>query len=222
MAYREILSAVAIALTLVAFYPYVRGIAAGRVKPHVFSWVTWGATTLVVFLAQIEAHGGVGAWPIGVSGAITTGIAVLAYLKRADVAVTRTDWLFFVTALSALPLWYFTADPLWAVAVLTTVDLLGFGPTVRKAYADPHAESLTFFALFMVRNLIVVAALESRSLTTVLFPAAVAAACALLMALIVYRRRACPRNRVPRSASRRDGACTPAPSPATLPPNRMS
>lgn len=147
MLYKELLGAVAIALTVMAFYPYIRSIIKGEIKPHVFSWVTWGTTTFVVFLAQLEDNGGAGAWPIGLSGSITTGIAVLAYLKRTDITITRTDWLFLVTAMSSLPLWYFTSDPMWAVVVLTTVDVLGFGPTVRKAYNLPHSESLLFFAL---------------------------------------------------------------------------
>jgi len=47
---------------------------------------------------------------------------------------------------------------------------------------------LLLFALFTARNLIVIMALENYSITTVLFPAAVAAACVLLMAMLVYRR----------------------------------
>lgn len=189
MPFKELLSATAIALTFIAFYPYARGIVNNTVKPHVFSWVIWGTTTFVVFFAQLEAEGGVGAWPIGVSGGITICIAILAFVKRADTAITRSDWLFFIAAMSSLPLWYFTADPTWAVVVLTVVDLLGFGPTIRKAHADPHGESLSFFALFAARNSIVVLALESYSVATVLFPAAVAAACLLLIAMIVWRRQ---------------------------------
>lgn len=190
MPYKEILSAIAIALTFAAFVPYIRTIIRGTTKPHVFSWVIWGTTTFVVFLAQLEGKGGVGAWPIGVSGIITMLIAFLAYVKRADITVTITDWLFFVSAMAALPLWYVTSDPLWAVVILTTVDALGFGPTVRKAYSFPHSESLLFFALFATRNLLVIMALEYYSVTTVLFPAVIAAACILLMALLTYRRRA--------------------------------
>ena len=143
----------------------------------------------MVFLAQLEDNGGVGAWPIGVSGSITIFIALLAWLKRGDITITRTDWLFFVSAMPSLPFWYFTSDPLWAVVILTTVDVLGFGPTVRKAYAFPHTESLLFFSLFTARNLIVIMALENYSVTTVLFPAVIAAACLLLITLIIYRRR---------------------------------
>lgn len=188
MPYKEILSIAAIALTFIAFFPYIRAIIKGTLKPHVFSWIIWGSTTFVVFLAQLEDHGGVGAWPIGVSGIISLFIAWLAYLKRADLAITRTDRLFLVSALSALPLWYVTSDPLWAVVLLTVIDVLGFGPTLRKAYAFPHSESLQFFALFAARNFIVILALEHYSITTALFPAVIAAACLLLMALIAYRR----------------------------------
>ncbi|MBI5660370.1 MAG: hypothetical protein HZC43_12695 [Nitrosomonadales bacterium] len=190
MPYKEILSAAAIVLTFAAFVPYIRTILSGATKPHVFSWVIWGATTFVVFLAQLEGKGGVGAWPIGVSGGITIFVAFLAYVKRADIAITKTDWLFFASAMSSLPLWYLTSDPLWAVVVLTTVDILGFGPTVRKAYSFPHSESLLFFSLFAARNLLVIMALENYSVTTVLFPAVIAAACMLLMAMVAYRRRA--------------------------------
>lgn len=188
MFYKEILSTVAIALTFIAFYPYIRSIIQGSVKPHVFSWVIWGATTFIVFLAQLEDSAGTGAWPIGVSGCISIFIALLAYIKQADIAITRTDWVFFVSAMSSLPFWYFTSDPLWAVVILTTIDVLGFGPTARKSYHYPYSESLLFYALFMARNLIVIMALENYSVITVLFPAVIAAACMLLIIMMTYRR----------------------------------
>ena len=190
MFYKELLSAIAITLTIAAFYPYMRAIIQGAVRPHVFSWVIWGATTFVVFLAQLKDAGGAGAWPIGVSGSNTVFIALLAYLQRSDISITGTDWLFFVLAMSSLPFWYITSNPLWAVVILTTVDVLGLGPTVRKAYAFPHSESLLFFSLIAARNLIVIMALENYSVTTVLFPAVIAAACMALIAMVMYRRRA--------------------------------
>lgn len=185
----EALSGVAILLTLIAFVPYIKSILQGSTKPHIFSWVIWGATTFVVFLAQLEAKGGVGAWPIGVSGVITIFIAVLAYLKRADISITKIDWLFFIMAMSSLPLWYFTANPLWAVITLTITDLLGFGPTLRKVYASPQSETVLFFSLFALRNFIVLLALESYSVTTVLFPVVIGLACLVVVTIIVYRRK---------------------------------
>ncbi len=189
MVYKEILSAMAIVLTFIAFFPYIRSILRGQVRPHVFSWVIWGITTFVVFLAQLEDKGGVGAWPIGVSGVITLFVAFLAYIKRSDIMITKIDWLFFILALSSLPFWYLSSNPLWAVIILTTVDVFGFVPTIRKAYNDPYSESLLFFALFTVRNFIVIIALENYTVTTILFPAAIAIACLLFIIMVVYRRK---------------------------------
>lgn len=187
---KETLSALAIALTFIAFSPYIRSILKGETKPHVFSWVLWGLSTLVVFFAQLADHGGAGAWPIGVSAVITLGVAVLAWRKRADVSLTPMDWTFFLLGLTSLPLWFFTSDPLWAVVILTMVDVLGFGPTFRKAHAHPHEEKLSFFALIAARNLTATLALENYSLTTVLFPATMAMACILFILMVAARRRA--------------------------------
>ncbi|PHS72188.1 MAG: hypothetical protein COB22_05675 [Cycloclasticus sp.] len=82
MLIKEILSSVAIALTFYAFFPYIRSILKGEVKPHVFSWVIWGTTTLIVFFAQLAGGAGVGAWPIGISSLITIYVAFLAYLME--------------------------------------------------------------------------------------------------------------------------------------------
>lgn len=185
---KEFLAGIAIVLTLVVFIPYFVDILRNKTKPHVFSWMIWGLTTFVVFFAQISSHGGVGAWPIGVSGSFTIIIALLAFIKRDDISITKSDWVFFIVAVSALPLWYMTSDPTWSVVILTVVDILGFGPTFRKVYASPHTESISFYAMFMIRNTIVVGALESYSIATTLFPAAVAVACLTIIMLILIRR----------------------------------
>jgi len=187
--YKEMLGAIAIVLTAIAFFPYIRSILNGDTKPHVFSWVIWSSTTFIVFIAQLKEGGGAGAWPIGVSGLITLFVAMLAYFKKSDKSITVIDWCFFLSAMASLPAWYLTSDPLWAVVILTTVDVLGFGPTLRKAYSHPFEEKLTFFSIFMARNLIVIMALEQYSVTTVLFPAVIAAACWILVIMVMLRRR---------------------------------
>ncbi len=182
-------SGLAIVITFMAFIPYIRGILQGRIKPHLFSWLIWGMTTLIVFFAQLDADGGTGAWPIGVSGVITIYIAFLSYVKRGDISITRLDRLFFSAALLSIPCWYFTSNPMWAVILLTTIDLLGFGPTIRKAYDHPYEESLLFIFMFFLRNTFALLALESYSLTTMLFPLSICVVCLFLCTLISYRRR---------------------------------
>lgn len=186
---KELLSALAIALTFIAYIPYIRSIKSGATRPHVFSWVIWGLSTLIVFAAQLAGGGGVGAWPIGVSAIVTIYVAGLAFIKKSDASITIPDWWFLALALLSLPVWIVTEDPLWAVIILTFVDLLGFGPTFRKAYFRPFEEQLLFFGLMAARNFISIAALEVYSMTTILFPAVTGAACIVFIAMVMVRRR---------------------------------
>ena len=189
MIYKQLLGAIAIGLTIIAYYPYIRSIIQGKTKPHVFSWVIWGTSTCIVFLAQLADKGGAGAWVIGFSGIISIYVAFLAYIKRSDSSITRIDRLFFIVAMTALPIWYLTSDPLWAVVILTTVDVFGFAPTFRRSYISPFEEQLMFYVVMALRNLVVLSALENYSLTTVLFPATIAIACLIFSLMVVYRRR---------------------------------
>ncbi len=185
---KEVFSLIAIILTFIAFIPYIRSIQQGKTIPHAFSWIIWASVTFIIFLAQLTDKGGVGAWPIGVSGVITLYVAILAYGKKSDLSITTTDWLFFITALSAIPFWYFTSNPLWAVLILTTIDLFGFAPTFRKSYQYPYSEQLTFYAIIASRNLFSIFALENYSITTLLFPAATGLACILFIQMVSLKR----------------------------------
>ncbi|OSM01483.1 hypothetical protein [Magnetofaba australis] len=186
---QPIATGLATLITIWAFSTYILKIVGGKTIPHVFSWVVWGVTTSIVFVAMVSAGGGMGAWPVGLSGAMTLGVAWLSFKRRGDITITRLDWAFFLAALGSIPLWLATHDPLWAVVLLTTVDILGFGPTIRKAYDSPFEETPSFYLIYAVRNGLVLYALEERNLAGTLFPAAIGIACAALALLIVWRRR---------------------------------
>ena len=187
--YKEYLSDFGILLTFVAYIPYIRLILRGKIKPHVISWAIWGLTTLIVFLAQLSDNGGVGAWVIGVSGTLVTAIAVLAYFKKSDSTIKKLDWFFLFVAIAALCSWYFTANALTAVVILTFMNVVGFAPTIRKSFNEPYSEDIVFFTILIPRNLISIVALEHYSVTTVFFPAVTAVACLSLVVLIIVRRR---------------------------------
>lgn len=193
MNFLQAMGLLSIALTFAAYAPYVTQIRRGTMRPHVFSWLIWTISTAVVFLAQVAADGGPGAWPTGLSALLTAYVTWLAWSLRRNISITRSDWFFLCAALGSVPLWYMTGNPLWAVVILTTIDVLGFGPTVRKLYNLPYEESLWFYLLFAMRSGISLLALETLSPTTVLFPLAMVLACLVVCGLLLWRRRVIPR-----------------------------
>jgi len=85
-------------------------------------------------------------------------------------------------------LWLVANDPIWAVVLITIIELLGFGPTLHKTWLHPYSESMSFLVIMIVRNALIIVALDQLSLTTALFPAAVAAACWALIAVMAWRK----------------------------------
>lgn len=187
--FKIVSSILASLLTFVAMIPYIFSILNNKTKPHIFSWIIWGLTTLIVFFAQLKENGGLGAYPIGLSALITIFIAFLAYFKKSDNSINKLDYLFFLLSISSLPIWYFTEKPIYAVCILTFADIIGFFPTFRKAYFLPFEEDVTFFSIFIFRNTLSVLALENRNMTTVFFPISIAIACLMLVLMILFRRK---------------------------------
>ena len=97
------------------------------------------------------------------------------------------DYVFLLLALLAIPIWLLTANPLWAVILITLVDIFGFGPTLRKAYYYPEQENRNFYLLFFIRCIFVILALETYSLTTILFPSAIGLSCLSMTLMLMFR-----------------------------------
>jgi len=187
---KAVFATIAMLISAISFLPYIWSTLRGKVRPHVLSWSIWGLTTTIVFLAQRTAGAGVGAWPVGLAAMMAFLIAIIAFIKRGEIRITASDWLFFVLALGALPLWYVTDNPLWAVLLVTAIDILGFGPTIRKAYHQPQTDSVLFFSLIVLRNVFVLLALEHYSLTTALFPAAIGTMALIVATTVISQRPA--------------------------------
>lgn len=184
---KDLLGFIAVMLTLIGYAPLLYKIFKGNVKPHPFTWFIWTFATLTVFFAQAFNNGGAGAWSIGFSGSITFVITIFAFSKRSDYKITIIDWVFLLVAFSALPLWFFTSNALYAVFILTVVDLLGYGPTLRKAYYRPHEEYIPTYVIMSIRNIVSIFAMREISLTNTLFQFAVTIANTMVITIILLQ-----------------------------------
>jgi len=186
---KQYLAAVAIILTFVGYLPYLLAILRNKAKPHAFSWFIWGITMSSVFVAQIYGGGGVGAASLGLSALIALGIAVISYLKKSDDTIAKMDWVFLCMALMAIPLWFFTANPLYAVMVLTIVDAIGYLPTLRKAYHKPFEENALVFFMMTISSIFALLALETYSLANMMFQVMIIIGNIIVISVLLIRRR---------------------------------
>ncbi len=80
-------------------------------------------------------------------------------------------------------------DPLWSVMLVTAIDVLAFWPTVRKSWAFPDEEKAQTYALSTAKYALMLVALDSVNVTTVLYPASQVIMSTLFVMMLTWRRK---------------------------------
>lgn len=186
--YYDILGALSVVIGVVSFLPYFRDIYRGTTKPHPFSWLIWGVLDSTVFAAQVVKGAGAGSWATAVTLVFTFIIALVSF-NRGEKRITIIDWLCLLGGLSGIALWFFTSDPWNAVIIVTLTNSLAMIPTLRKSYLRPREETMSTYALAILKWIPALAAMESFTPTNWLFPASLVFWNSVLVALLIVRRR---------------------------------
>jgi hypothetical protein len=188
MVEKEIYGTISTLIALISNGAYFISVVRKKTHPHVFSWTIWGVLTGITFFAQRSADAGPGAWHMAVNSAICFIVAGLA-VTRGRPDIKRSDIVSFACALVALPLWYLTRQPLIAVLIVIGVEAFAYYPTFRKSWRRPHEELALTYSLDCLRCLISLLAMDSYSLTTVLYPSFIVIINIALVSLLLRRRQ---------------------------------
>lgn len=184
---KNLLGWLSVALVAVSTVIYWRLMLRGRIKPHLFTWLIWGLAVGIAAAGRHTERAGPGAWGMAAISLSCLSIALLL-LRYGERDVTRGDVVALLACLTALPLWYFTANALAAIILVTAIDLGGYYPTVRKSYVRPHEEATYNFILANIVHGLSLAANQTYSLATMLTPVSILTANSLLIAMIWWRR----------------------------------
>lgn len=185
---KELIGVLAAALVFVAYVPYVRDILRGKTKPHPYSWFVWGFITSIIFAIQVSEGAGAGAY-------VTLTVAVLSFVvcffgfKNGTKDITKLDTIFFILALLATGVWLFAKQPVYSMILLVGIDILGFAPTIRKAWNKPGEETLSTWGINGFRHALSILAIQKYSLVTVLNPAVWTLANAVFSLILIFRRK---------------------------------
>lgn len=186
---KEIIAIIGVAITFIAYGAYIYSIFKGHTRPHPFSWFLWGILTAIGFFAQLSDNAGPGAWITGVSAVITLLIALIGYLKKSDIVITKTDWWIFISVLAAIPLWLVTETPLYSVILITVIDAAAFYPTFYKTWYRPEQELAFEHLMAALKFILSLFALNHYSVITVLYPLSLIIMNILFLIMQYYRKQ---------------------------------
>ena len=179
---------IAVLINFVGYIPYIRDIFKGKTTPHVYSWFIWSFVTGIVFALQVSAGAGVGAWVSLAVAAICFFIFILG-LKNGKKNITGSDTACLILALIALFLWLVVKQPVFSIILLVSGDLLGFVPTIRKAWVKPYSETLFLFESNVLSNGLGILALQRYNIVTWLYPVSWTIANLFFCVALIVRRR---------------------------------
>ena len=178
---------ISVILAILGYIPYYRNIFRGTIKLHPFTWFGFALLNGITFVVQLVTGGGAGAWVTLVTTIGTLGIFLLS-ITKGEKDITRFDVICFIGALLSIIMWKLTSNPLSAVIIVVIADVLTFLPTYRKAYLRPYQETATLYCMSVIKYVVSIFALTTFTLTTALFPIAIALANLLIVVILVTRR----------------------------------
>lgn len=184
---KEALGVIAVVLTFVGYIPYISDTIKRKTKPHIYTWFIWGLVTAIAFGLQLSADAGPGAFTT-LAAAIVCFIIFGFGIKQGERNITASDTIFFILSLFALILWLFAKQPVLSVILVSTIDMLGFVPTIRKSWHKPHEETLVSYQMNTFRFMIAILALDHYTLVTALYPVTWVIANGLFSIFLIVRR----------------------------------
>lgn len=185
---KEILGIIAVVLTFVGYIPYIRDTIKGKTTPHIYTWFIWALVTAIAFGLQISANAGPGAFTT-LAAAIVCFIIFGFGMRQGDKNITASDTIFFILSFVALALWLFAKQPVLSVILVSTIDMLGFIPTIRKSWHKPHEETLISYMTNTFRFSLAILALDHYTLVTALYPVTWVIANGLFSVFLISRRK---------------------------------
>lgn len=189
MEYKIYFEYLAILIQLISYSIYFVGIYNGKTKPHAFTWLVWGTLNIVGFSAVLASSGYNSVVAILVINALANlTISGIGFWQR-NVQYDKYDWLALFGGFLGIFLWWLTDNPLYAVILISISDMVALVPTFRKAYRLPFEENITSFAVGIPYYVLAIIALNTFSLTTLMYPVAIILLDSSLVALIHIRRK---------------------------------
>lgn len=179
---------IAAVISVTAYIPYLKGMIAGRIRPHLYTWLIWTLTTGTAVAGLWYGKGG---WATvsATIGFILTFLFFLLSFRYGTKNITRSDTIVLAIALGAIALWWQLDEPLLAIVVVSLIDLFAYIPTYRKSWEDPWSEAILPWMLWILYGCFLILALENYNPLTLTFILTTTLAANLVLIIILAVRR---------------------------------
>lgn len=166
---------------------YIKDIFWGHTRPHIYTWLIWVITQGTA--AALVLHGG-GQWGSVqlIAGTVINISVVIFCIRRGTKNITRADTITFIAALLAIVVWWQMDNPFLAALMIAVIDVVGYLPTYRKTYHEPHSEHVGAWLGFAAANIFAVLALSEYNFLTLSYLVSIFLANMGVVVICLWRR----------------------------------
>jgi hypothetical protein len=176
----------AIAVSLVGTYGYVRDTLRGETSPNRVTWGLWAIEGILAFVVEIQQHVGIASLMTLTLGLMPLVVVVASFRNRHAVwKIGKFDVFCGVVSLFGLVFWWFINEPTIALLSFVAADQVAAVPTVRKSWLAPSTESSRVFFLGFVNCAITMFTLKHITTAAALFPGCILVTDLLIAVLVV-------------------------------------
>jgi hypothetical protein len=143
----------ALLLSLLAFFPYIRDTIACRTQPQRASWLIWSVLSSIAFLTQIADGATTSLWFIGIQFSCTFLIFILSISRGYGSYLSKSNLNILAMAAVGLVLWYLFESTAYTLAMVIMISAIGGYATVVKAFSAPESETLSAWFLLMTASI---------------------------------------------------------------------
>ena len=161
----------AIAVSLVGTYGYVRATLRGETSPNRVTWGLWAVEGILAFVVEVQQHVGIASLMTLTLGLLPLVVVVASFRNRHVVwKIGKFDIFCGAVSLLGLVFWWFINEPTIALLSFVAADQVAAVPTLRKSWLAPTTESPRAFFLGFVNCAITLFTLKHITTAGALFP----------------------------------------------------
>lgn len=165
-----IASIVATGIALIAYIPYLIDMFKGKNRPHLYTWISIFLITAVIAYIQLIGGAGIGAIPI-IVGVVVDAVILFYCFRFGTKDIIFIDKICLtISIIGVISYAILSSRPVVALAIVSVAEVISFIPTFRKTHNDPYSESLTSYYLLLLKLILILVALQTYNVLTVLYP----------------------------------------------------
>ena len=187
-AFKDLMGALSVAIALFSYALYVWKTFHAHARPHPLSWLIFGVLSGTGFLIQYDQGAGAGSWVMGVTAAVCLMLCLIGF-RQGERNFPWYEWAFLAAAAIVFAFYLVSRQPATSAILASIVNVLGFGPTLTKAWARPHSDSSSTFMLNGLKFVPSLFAMDIVSVATCVLPASLVVTNLAVALIIVLRRQ---------------------------------